>query len=195
MTTTHVITEPTTTVLTKFVDPLHIPPRLRADPADPLPSFTIRTFAADLRLHSELPPTPLWTYAGGFPGPVLDVRRDQRIRVSWTNEVTTPYPAVNAYLADAPGNPSLAMNDPGIGAAQPVPGTTALPAWLDTHLHGAVTGGGNDGWMENALLLGDSQLAEYPNRQPAMTLWYHDHAMNITSLNVFSGLVLSLIHI
>ncbi|MBC3843048.1 multicopper oxidase domain-containing protein [Streptacidiphilus sp. 4-A2] len=60
---------------------------------------------------------------------------------------------------------------------------------LDTHLHGSATGGGNDGWMENALLVGDSQLSEYPNRQPAMTLWYHDHAMNITSLNVFSGLV------
>ena len=189
MTTTQPTAEPTTTVLTKFVDPLPIPPRLRPDPADPSPSYTIRTRAAEVRLHSELPPTPLWTYEGGFPGPVFDVRRGQRVRVSWTNEVTTPYPAVNAYLADAPGNPSLAMNDPGIGAAQPVPGTTALPAWLDTHLHGAVTGGGNDGWMENALLFGDSQLSEYPNRQPAMTLWYHDHAMNITSLNVFAGLV------
>ena len=189
MTTTAVTTGPGTTVLTKFVDPLYIPPRLRADPADPLPSYTIRTLAADLRLHSQLPLTPLWTYDGGFPGPVFDVRRDQRIRVVWSNEVTTPYPAVNAYLADAPGNPSLAMNDPGTGAARPVPGTAALPAWLDTHLHGAVTGGGNDGWMENALLFGDSQLSEYPNRQSAMTLWYHDHAMNITSLNVFAGLV------
>ena len=178
-----------TSTLTKFADPMPLPARLRADPADPLPTFTVRTLSAERQLHSELPPTPLWTYEGGFPGPVFEVRRGQRIRVAWTNGVTTPYPAVDAYLPDAPGNPSLTMNDPGVGAAQPVPGVVGLPAWLVTHLHGAVTGGGNDGWMENALFHGDAQLSEYPNDQPAMTLWYHDHAMNITSLNVFSGLV------
>ncbi|MEZ0089188.1 multicopper oxidase family protein [Streptacidiphilus sp. EB129] len=180
---------PTAGALTKFADPLPIPPRLRPDPGDPLPHLTIRTEAAEIQLHSELPPTPLWTYQGCFPGPVFDVRRDQRIRVTWSNHTTTPYPALVAHLADAPGNPSLAMNDPGIGAATPVPGTDAIPAWFVTHLHGAVTGGGNDGWTENALLYGDAQLSEYPNRQPAMTLWYHDHAMDITRLNVYSGLV------
>ncbi|WP_042414196.1 multicopper oxidase family protein [Streptacidiphilus anmyonensis] len=179
----------TTTVLTKFADPLRIPPHLRADRADSVARFTLRTEGVSLRLHAQLPPTPLWTYEGHFPGPVLDLHRGQRARVTWENRTTTPYPAVDAFLADAPGNPSLAMNDPGIGLARPVKGVAALPAWQVTHLHGAVTGGNNDGWMENAVPHGDAQLSEYPNDQPAMTLWYHDHAMNITRLNVFAGLV------
>ncbi|MEY9872616.1 FtsP/CotA-like multicopper oxidase with cupredoxin domain [Streptacidiphilus sp. MAP12-33] len=179
---------PTTTALAKFVDPLPIPRRLHVDRADPAPRLTFRTVGVQARLHSQLPPTPLWTYDGEFPGPVLDVHRGQRLHVTWENGTTTSYPAVDAFLADAPGNPSLAMNDPGIGLAQPVKGVAALPAWHVTHLHGAVTGGDNDGWMENAVLHGDAQLSEYPNDQPAMTLWYHDHAMNVTRLNVFAGL-------
>jgi FtsP/CotA-like multicopper oxidase with cupredoxin domain len=56
------------------------------------------------------------------------------------------------------------------------------------HLHGARTGGDNDGWPENGIAAGDRQLAEYPNDQPATALWYHDHAMAITHLNVLAGL-------
>jgi len=56
------------------------------------------------------------------------------------------------------------------------------------HLHGARTGGGNDGWAENAVLTGNSQLSEYPNDQQAMGLWYHDHGMDITRWNVMTGL-------
>ena len=29
---------------------------------------------------------------------------------------------------------------------------------------------------------------EYPNSQDSGTLWYHDHAMGITRLNVYAGL-------
>ena len=50
----------------------------------------------------------------------------------------------------------------------------ALPAWFGLHLPGAHTGGGNDGWPENAVLRGEAQLAEYLNDQPATALWYHD---------------------
>ena len=28
----------------------------------------------------------------------------------------------------------------------------------------------------------------YPNAQPASTLWFHDHALGITRLNVYAGL-------
>ena len=52
------------------------------------------------------------------------------------------------------------------------------------HLHGARTNAGNDGWAHNAGLKGTSQLAEYQNRQQAMPLWYHDHAMAITRFTV-----------
>jgi len=36
---------------------------------------------------------------------------------------------------------------------------------------------------------GESALYHYPNAQDAATLWYHDHALGITRLNVYSGLL------
>jgi o-aminophenol oxidase len=71
---------------------------------------------------------------------------------------------------------------PGRDGVDPRPEVAALPPWTVVHLHEAQTGGGNDGWTENAVLPGDSQLAEFPNDQQATTLWYHDHAMAITRL-------------
>ena len=32
------------------------------------------------------------------------------------------------------------------------------------------------------------QTVVYPNAQPAATIWYHDHAIGITRLNVYAGL-------
>ena len=41
----------------------------------------------------------------------------------------------------------------------------------------------------------EREIYEYPNDQRASTLWYHDHAMGITRLNVYAGLEgLYLIH-
>jgi spore coat protein A len=77
---------------------------------------------------------------------------------------------------------------PGRDGVDPRADVAALPPWTVVHLHGAQTGGGNDGWTENAVLPGNSQLAEYPNDQQATALWYHDHAMAITALNVMTGL-------
>jgi spore coat protein A len=37
-------------------------------------------------------------------------------------------------------------------------------------------------------LPGESATYEYPNGQNAATLWYHDHALGITRLNVYMGL-------
>jgi hypothetical protein len=47
-----------------------------------------------------------------------------------------------------------------LGRCHPRAEVAALPPWTVVHLHGARTGGGNDGWTENAVLPGNSQLAE-----------------------------------
>jgi len=136
---------------------------------------------ARVRLHSQLPLTRVWTYDGSFPGPTIDVRRGRKLRVTWRNEIAGSYPVTAVQVQN--GTPG-----PGRDGAEPRPEVAALPPWTVVHLHGARTGGGNDGWTENAVLPGDAQLSEYPNDQQATTLWYHDHAMAITSLNVMSGL-------
>jgi len=77
------------------------------------------------------------------------------------------------------------------------------PVPLVTHLHGGEVQSLYDGHPEawwtcegaqgptyNTLYETDSNAAVfyYPNEQPATTLWYHDHGLGVTRLNVMSGL-------
>jgi FtsP/CotA-like multicopper oxidase with cupredoxin domain len=172
--------------LTKFADPLRIPPVVRPHSSGQLADVTVRMRRTRLRLHSQLSPTTMWAFDGHVPGPTFEVDRRQRLRVAWTNDLDGPFPivAVQVPLSEDPSN------SPGYNpaTAEIIEGVAELPAWTVVHLHGARTGGGNDGWPHNAVLKGDAQLTEYPNDQPATALWYHDHAMNITRWNVMAGL-------
>jgi len=64
------------------------------------------------------------------------------------------------------------------------------------HLHGARVLPDNDGYPEAWFTNGFAQSGpffrhatyHYPNDQPAATLWYHDHALGATRLNVYAGL-------
>jgi spore coat protein A len=56
------------------------------------------------------------------------------------------------------------------------------------HLHGARVTPENDGYPEQWYVPGKSTVYFYPNQQDATTLWYHDHAIGITRLNIFAGL-------
>jgi len=64
------------------------------------------------------------------------------------------------------------------------------------HLHGGHVPDHSDGYPEAWFSPGFSEkgplwsreVYDYPNDQEAATLWYHDHAMGITRLNVYAGL-------
>ncbi len=63
------------------------------------------------------------------------------------------------------------------------------------HLHGACALPEDDGYPEAWFTAHDNQGPKfnpqpscYPNCQPAATLWYHDHCLGITRLNVYAGL-------
>jgi FtsP/CotA-like multicopper oxidase with cupredoxin domain len=174
--------------LTKFLDPLPIPQVINVPPHRKSAELEIIMRTERVHLHSQLPPTTVWTYNGSFPGPTISVHRGQKLRVKWQNEITGKFPVTAVEVPRAtPSN--LDTPGPGRDGAEPRPEVAVLPPWTVVHLHGAQTGGGNDGWTENAILPGNSQLAEYANDQRSTTLWYHDHAMAITALNVMSGLV------
>ncbi|MBO1335517.1 O-aminophenol oxidase PhsA [Streptomyces sp. VRA16 Mangrove soil] len=175
--------------LAPYVAPLTVPPVLRPASDDVLKETEIAVRPVWQRLHPQLPPTLMWGYAGSVPGPTVEVRRGQRVRIAWTNHVPrgSEYPVTAVEVPIATPSPGT---EPGRGK-DPVPpnaDVAALPAWLVTHLHGAQTGGGNDGWADNAVGFGDAQLAEYPNDHQAVQWWYHDHAMNVTRWNVQTGL-------
>ncbi|GIF17027.1 multicopper oxidase family protein [Actinoplanes teichomyceticus] len=171
------------TDLVPFTDPLRIPPLLRA-PADGA-LVTVSARPVWVRLHSSLPRTLVWAYEGSFPGPTIEVRRGQRLRVAWRSDLSGNYPLVAVRVPNSTPPPT---DRPGREGAEPIPEVAALPPWTVVHLHGARTDGGSDGWPEDGISRGGSQLAEYPNDQAATALWYHDHAMDITAFNVMTGL-------
>ncbi|WP_435845996.1 O-aminophenol oxidase PhsA [Streptomyces huasconensis] len=177
--------------LEPFVAPLTVPPVLRPDSADVREETVIALRPTWVRLHPQLPPTLMWGYDGSVPGPTIEVRRGQRVRIAWTNRIPTggeyPVTAVEVPRGDPRKDPPPST-EPGRAGVPPNKDVAALPAWSVTHLHGAQTGGGNDGWADNAVGFGDAQLSEYPNDHQAVQWWYHDHAMNITRWNVFAGL-------
>ena len=177
---------PQFTELMPFKDALRIPPTLR-------PKRTgvteVDMVEARVRLHSQLPPSRLWTYGGHFPGPTIDVHRGQLVRIAWTNKLsgTTPVKAV-WVRGEGPGPGKLPYNAPGAADGFARPEIDALTAWTTVHVHGGHQQAGSDGAAEYGITPGNAQLGEYVNDQAAAHLFYHDHAMSVTALNVLSGL-------
>lgn len=171
--------------LTPFKDLLPLPPVLRPHKtSDGIDSLRISLRATSHRLHSELPPTPLWGYDGSVPGPTIEVQRGQRVRVEYINDL----PANEAFPVTAVLAPKGTQNSPGREGRQSDPNVAALRPWTVTHLHGGRTAAGSDGWTENAVFPRQSTLCTYDNEQPATMLWYHDHALGITRYNIYAGL-------
>ena len=90
---------------------------------------------------------------------------------------------------EGPRPGKLAYNQPGATDGFARPETDTLTAWTAVHLHGGHQNGLSDGATEYGVTPGNSQLSEYANDQAAAHLFYHDHAMSVTTLNVMSGLV------
>ena len=164
----------------RFKDPLNIPPTKHLKPNKPPHKVNLK--AATVKLHSELPETAVWTYEGTFPGPTFEVQSGDEISVEWVNKIQGNLPLI---AVTAPDN---TQNQAGSNGRTPVAGIDQLPAWTVVHLHGGRTAADSDGWTENALLYGQSDLFKYSNETRAAMLWYHDHAMHVTRLNVFAGL-------
>ncbi|MDG9709467.1 multicopper oxidase family protein [Streptomyces sp. DH10] len=165
-----------------------IPPTARPTRgADGVHHLTVEMRTATVSLHSQLPPTAVWAYEGHAPGPTIDVRRGERLRVAWVNRLTGTIPLTAVQVPNVKQTPPV-WDQPGRDGVAPMAEVQNLRPWPVTHLHGALTGSGNDGWPENVLAPGAAQLAEYLNDQPASALFYHDHAMAVTAWNVMAGL-------
>ncbi|HEX6136780.1 MAG TPA: multicopper oxidase domain-containing protein [Casimicrobiaceae bacterium] len=134
------------------------------------------------QLHPDLPPTPLWAYddgsglggqAGSF-GMAVVARSETPLTVSFRHELPEEYPAwlpVDTRLTPL-GNSVRLM----------------------THLHGGFVAGASDGnpaVTPNGFGPGETQTVLYTNQAPQMPaslLWFHDHGLGTTRLNVFAGL-------
>jgi FtsP/CotA-like multicopper oxidase with cupredoxin domain len=178
---------------TRFKDRLRVPPVLRPAEGGSQAMLRVRMVPRRVRLHSELPPSDVWTYEGRLPGPTIEVRRGQLLRVEWVNALPAgkPYPVTAVTARDPPeGAPPdrIPQNVPGRSDGRVNEAAVALPPWTVTHLHGGRTAAIYDGWTENGALSGQSTVADYANEQRATLLWYRDHAIGITRFNVYAGL-------
>ncbi|MGE5575005.1 MAG: multicopper oxidase family protein [Ignavibacteria bacterium] len=142
------------------------------------------------------------------PGCSFEAIRGVPVQVKWLNALidASGNPLPNLFAVDPTLNwanpnhiqaPNPSSVPPGVysQAKSPVP--------ISMHLHGGEVASSSDGnpdswWTPNGLhgiaynteVPTDDNAAVfvYPNEQQATTLWYHDHAMGITRLNVMSGL-------
>jgi spore coat protein A len=169
--------------LTKYLEPLPLPGAgivVATSSASNMYSFTQRQISR--QLHPDLPPTPLWAYddgsglagqAGSF-GMAVVAQSGTSLTVEYTHDLPETYPAwlpVDTRLTPL-GNKVRLM----------------------THLHGgfvAADSDGNPAVTPNGFGPGETQSVFYTNQQPQMPaslLWFHDHGLGTTRLNVFAGL-------
>ncbi len=169
--------------LTKYLEPVPLPGAgiVVATPSGPNEySFVQREISR--QLHPQLPPTPLWAYddgsglegqAGSF-GMAVVGHSGTALDVSFENRLPATYPPW-------------------------IPVDTRLTPLGDevrlmTHLHGgfvAAASDGNPAVTPDGFGHGDTQTVHYTNQQPQMPaemLWFHDHGLGATRLNVFAGL-------
>lgn len=156
-------------LLSRFTEQLPIPPVIDARGGG---SFNLAMAPGVHSFHSSLPPTPAWGYGGAsYLGPTFQTMRGMPIDLTAINSLGAhPLAAVidtslNGALESDKSNPRVAV-----------------------HLHGGNTAQESDGGPEDTFTVGANRTYHYNNDQEATTLWYHDHAMGITRLNVYAGL-------
>jgi spore coat protein A, manganese oxidase len=171
--------EPST--IPKFIDPLPIPavarPVLQWEYLKQEKQiYNIIMQEVKHRFHKHFPLTTVWGYNGTYPGPTIEVNKDVPVQVKWTNNLP------DKHLLPVDHTLHGTMDTPDVRTV--------------VHLHGANVEAHSDGYPEawftrNYATVGQSferEVYEYTNHQPGATLWYHDHAIGITRLNVYAGL-------
>lgn len=160
-------------------------------------------------------PAPGVVSSFNYPAFTIETRSNAPIRVTWMNQlVDNPGNPDAQYLPHLFAidqtlhwaNPAARMD---MESMSPEPYMGPVP--IVTHVHGAHVAAESDGYPEAWFMPAASNLPEdlrtqgnlyasaqpaeagsavfeYSNSQRATTLWYHDHALGITRLNVYAGM-------
>ncbi|CAM2990158.1 multicopper oxidase family protein [Prescottella defluvii] len=132
----------------------------------------LRAASTTHRFHRDLAPAPTLAYGGmDYLGPTIEAHRGDPLTVSYRNEI-----GVHPLAAD------FDTTLHGVTEQD----RTSVPTSM--HLHGAVTPPEHDGHPAFLQRPGQGHVHHFPNGHEATQLWYHDHAMGITRLNVYAGL-------
>ena len=169
--------------LRKYLEPLPVPGKgmVVATPNGPN-EYSFTQTEITRQLHPDLPPTPLWAYDDG-------------------SGLAGQFGSFGMAVVGQSGTPLTVRYTHGLPDTYPdwIPVDTRLTPFgnqlrLMTHLHGGFVAGDSDGnpaATPNAFGPGETQTVFYTNQlpqMPASLLWFHDHYVGATRLNVFAGL-------
>jgi len=154
------------------------------DATAPGASATIEMVNATHKFHNALEATPTFAYrsAGGgsqdYLGPVIVAKKGVPFDLTMVNSLGA-HPLADSIDYGIMGTVPADADNLGDG----------LAPRAAVHLHGGNTDPANDGDpMDFFFGSGATKTYHYGNTQEAAGLWYHDHALGITRLNVFAGL-------
>ncbi|KIO67118.1 MULTISPECIES: multicopper oxidase family protein [Bacillaceae] len=165
-------------ILSKFVDELPIPPILKPRWKDQFYTYyEVNMTEFSQSLHSQLNNSTVWGYENGYPGPTIEVESGEKVFIKWINNLPDKHLFPIDYTVH--------------GAHWDVPDVRTV-----VHVHGACVEWESDGYPEAWFTKGFKQVGPYFRKQiyrydncnHACTLWYHDHTIGITRLNIYAGL-------
>ncbi|KAJ4770320.1 Spore coat protein A [Rhynchospora pubera] len=145
-------------------------------------NLTIGIYDTTWKFHRDLPPTRVFAYgtckeSATVPGPTIEALQGTPTYVTWLNFLPSQH---------------FLPWDPTIPTAIPPSGVPTV-----THLHGGVQPPTSDGnslaWFTASFAYTgphfSSPVYYYPNFQLPGNLWYHDHALGLTRVNLLSGMI------
>lgn len=145
------------------------------------------------------------------PGGTFEAIQGIPVQVKWVNNLVDAQGKPLSYMLPVdptlhwanPTNMPMDMTQANAPAFPPGYPEAQTPVPIVTHLHGgeveSTSDGNPNGWWTadgehgsayTTAVQTDANAAVYiyPNAQQPTTLWYHDHALGLTRLNVLSGL-------
>lgn len=174
-----------------------------------IPTYKIDILKTETQmLPKDYPKTTVYAYGGivysdsctekyvaSTPGPSFIAKTNEAISVEWRNKIDS------AHIL--PVDPTLHWANPNNFIVPPKPWPQFPPGFTQaqfpvptvTHLHGgeseAKYDGFPDSWFTFNGITGPSyetNIYRYLNQQQSSNLFYHDHTLGITRLNVYAGL-------
>ncbi|HTP25024.1 MAG TPA: multicopper oxidase domain-containing protein [Anaeromyxobacteraceae bacterium] len=152
--------------------------------------------------------TTVWGFGqvgqqGSYPGHTFEAVRNRPVVVKWINNLKDASGGLlSTHILKNVGGGGDAVDET-IHGADPITPGAPPPSHvrLVVHNHGAEVRSDSDGFPEfwftndpggapNGIggPAGNQVTYSYPNQQPPATLWYHDHSLGVTRLNVYAGL-------
>ncbi|KAF6149858.1 hypothetical protein GIB67_010932 [Kingdonia uniflora] len=147
-------------------------------------SISTRCKISSKKFHRDLPPTPVFAYgttraAATVPGPTIKALHGVDTYITWQNHLPSPH--------ILPWDRTLPTAIPHTGKGIPTV----------VHLHGGIhepeSDGNSNSWFTDRFKdrgpTWTKKKYRYGNTQHPGNLWYHDHAMGLTRVNLLAGLV------